>query len=382
MISFLGRAKYPLAAAILFCLLIAVFFLWNRRPGEGDSYPKSFDGSSEDLKQTVIVPTLDTPFPEGKSAIWCASFQIAWNKLRSKVVRAPILLGQAEEITDRLNRAEQSEQDLESEMFYSEAGWVNDGIVEKIQKEMAQKFPEVPKPEFPYARADSAVAYGYLKAEVNFQTPYIPNKKPLDFEEKEKSPTQVKSFGIPEPLKGDKKIRDQIEVLFCEFLREPMSPDYFAFDLCKYSSPNQLVIARLPRKGTLAEFLEDLGHRAKKKPQEGQEGYDHTFYHHDSLLVPNMHWRIKHRFKELERSEKPPENPSLQNFWLSEAYQMIEFKLEKSGVKVSSEARLTDKGGPRPFHFNRPFLIYMKKRDAQHPFFVMWVDNAELLIKN
>jgi hypothetical protein len=28
----------------------------------------------------------------------------------------------------------------------------------------------------------------------------------------------------------------------------------------------------------------------------------------------------------------------------------------------------------------RPFLIYLKKRGAGHPFFVMWVDNAELLI--
>jgi hypothetical protein len=31
--------------------------------------------------------------------------------------------------------------------------------------------------------------------------------------------------------------------------------------------------------------------------------------------------------------------------------------------------------------FYRPFFLYMKKRGAKHPFFVMWVDNAELLIK-
>ena len=28
-----------------------------------------------------------------------------------------------------------------------------------------------------------------------------------------------------------------------------------------------------------------------------------------------------------------------------------------------------------------PFLIAMKRRGATHPFFVMWVDNAELLSK-
>jgi hypothetical protein len=36
-------------------------------------------------------------------------------------------------------------------------------------------------------------------------------------------------------------------------------------------------------------------------------------------------------------------------------------------------------GGPKKLHFDRPFLIYLKKRDAARPFFVMWVDNAELL---
>lgn len=29
--------------------------------------------------------------------------------------------------------------------------------------------------------------------------------------------------------------------------------------------------------------------------------------------------------------------------------------------------------------FDRPFLIYVKKRGAPHPHFVMWVENAELL---
>jgi hypothetical protein len=34
----------------------------------------------------------------------------------------------------------------------------------------------------------------------------------------------------------------------------------------------------------------------------------------------------------------------------------------------------------RHFHFDRPFLIYVKKRGADYsPFFVMWVDNAELM---
>lgn len=32
-----------------------------------------------------------------------------------------------------------------------------------------------------------------------------------------------------------------------------------------------------------------------------------------------------------------------------------------------------------PIFFYRPFLIFIRKRGVRQPFFVMWVDNAELL---
>jgi len=51
---------------------------------------------------------------------------------------------------------------------------------------------------------------------------------------------------------------------------------------------------------------------------------------------------------------------------------------------LKSESRLEVKSitpkEPKHFYFGRPFFLYLKKRDAQHPFFVMWVDNAELLV--
>ena len=46
----------------------------------------AFDGDSKSLKQSVIIPTLDTPIPEGKNVIWCASFQMAWDRLKNDVI--------------------------------------------------------------------------------------------------------------------------------------------------------------------------------------------------------------------------------------------------------------------------------------------------------
>ena len=67
--------------------------------------------------------------------------------------------------------------------------------------------------------------------------------------------------------------------------------------------------------------------------------------------------------------------------------QQIDFTLSRTGVILKSEARLGAAGGiqrslttPRHLHFDKPFLICVKKRQTgATPFFIMWVDNAELL---
>jgi hypothetical protein len=72
-------------------------------------------------------------------------------------------------------------------------------------------------------------------------------------------------------------------------------------------------------------------------------------------------------------------------------FQFVEFKMDRTGASVRSGAFVAtglldghdyeEDTNPDHYHFDRPFLIVMKKRGANHPFFVMWVENAELLCK-
>ena len=79
------------------------------------------------------MPTLDTPLPEGKSAIWCGSFQLAWNELRTSVVQEPIEFVEDEPAIERLNKAAFSQDDLAPEMSYAAVGLAADGIAERIR---------------------------------------------------------------------------------------------------------------------------------------------------------------------------------------------------------------------------------------------------------
>jgi hypothetical protein len=90
-----------------------------------------------------------------------------------------------------------------------------------------------------------------------------------------------------------------------------------------------------------------------------------------------MAWRVEHRFAELEGRRVT--GGTLDGLHVGRAYQVVQLRLDKSGADLASEAGVQMKGGPRMFVFDGPFLVCLKRRGASTPYFVMWVDNAELL---
>jgi hypothetical protein len=376
----MNRRKWLFRLGGLLVILCGVllFVWWFTRP----TYTKptlSFDGSSDQLQHTVIVPTLDTPIPEGKNAIWCASFQIAWNKLKSDVAKGPMQIKGAEAIAERLNKSPVTEADLPDGSHYAAAGLVKDGVVERIQREMAERFPNVRKPEFISLVPNPViVAYGYLNAGIKFTHPFRQQQDRFEFRDSNGQPSHLVSFGTRgwKPVAPDDiPMHEQVEVLMVDRPKgsdEPV-PSAFALDLCKASRPNQLILAVLPRGRTLGEALEYVAAgRATYQPRKLWAG--------SHVQVPDLDWTIDHRYRELET------NTSLllgaaELFPIGTA-QHIRFQLNRSGVRVESDTKVAvAAGGDVHYDFNRPFLIILKKRDAANPFFVMWVDNAELLQK-
>jgi hypothetical protein len=328
----------------------------------------AFD-SFESLKDTVVVPTLDTPFPQGKSAVWCSSFQIAWNRFRTGVVKEPVCLEGAEAIADRLNSATASDDDLAPESYYAAAGAARDGILERIAQEVSQKFPDAPRPRFGELPGAALVAFAYLQAAVKYTFEYYDHDEPLIFTDSAGKTTHVRSFGVRErdEHEGEKTFRAQIRVGF-------RNGSEYALDLCKFSRPYQVVLARLDRKDTLLATLTELREKLERTVKVNQRA---EFSGAATLFVPTMHWRIDHRFRELEN--KPLLNP-LGGYFAS-AQQTIQFKLDRRGAEVRSSGGMAwlDGDPPDQFRFDKPFLLYLKKRGGKQPFFVMWVDNAELL---
>jgi hypothetical protein len=250
-------------------------------------------------------------------------------------------------------------------------------ILERIKQEMAAKFPAVPTPQ--WAEGTAAVASAYLQAQVKFTQRYFENETPFDFQDSTGKRTPVASFGL-RSRNEDKNyaLRRQADVLFWQPGDGKTSSARFAVDPCKSSTPNQLVLAVPSSPRTLAGALAEV---EQEMARAREAGASRDMGSGSDLLVPNMDWRTEHHFAELEK--KSLLNPPLPGLYLDTALQAIRLRLDCAGVDLKSEARIASKSVPPKepmlLYFDRPFLLYVKKRDAQRPFFVMWVDNAELL---
>jgi hypothetical protein len=344
----------------------------------------AFQGSSTELRQSVIVPTLDTPMPNGKNVVWCGTVQLAWNRLQKDILHEPPRIRGAESVVSRLNRARLDESDLPANSYLARAGFAKQGIANSIQAEARQKFKR--EVAFDPLPPDAVLLYAYLEGRVPFTIPYFDNRSVFPFQDSRGQVSAVTSFGIEERHEyAYHELRRQVHVLYLlrkEHMTRPVTdrqwgtPEEFAIDLCASSMPNQIIVACVPPKTTLSETLEDVQEKISTS-----KGNRHSFDARDVLLVPNLNWEVRHRFAELEGPDKRLQNAALRDYYVDRAEQTVRFKLDRSGAELASEARVVCKPSAQYFILDHPFLLYIQKRGSQRPFFVMWVDNAELLCK-
>ncbi len=388
MASLCGTKRFPWTRILVAVLLgVFVFSLLPVACRRTKIHARAPEVDSKNLKQTVVVATLDCPLPEHKNAIWCSTFQMAWDKFKQDVIGEPIQIPEAQELSDRLNRSQFPTGSIEEKSYYATAGFVEDGIIEQVQKEMKRRFPSEPVPIFDarYKAAPGVIAaYAYLNVNIEFLCPYYTYLGLFQFSDSDGKQTGVTAFcdHSAEYNNDAVRVRSQVEVLYYESGRSPEDRQ-FAVDLSRQTQPYQVILARMPRCGTFGESVRTL--RERTTAFEKNPGYEtlRKLQPDDTLVAPDVLYRLTHHFDDL--LGKPFANPKWPDTFLFEAMQRIDFTLSRTGVVLKSESRLGAKsaakiGKPRLLHFDRPFLICVQKREPNAaPFFLMWVDNAELM---
>jgi hypothetical protein len=343
--------------------------------------------SSTELAATRVALTLEEPLTARMNVVWSAAFAGAWQALWRDVIGEPPKITGQEALSAALNRVP----DVRPlGMLYAAAGWRRDGIEDRIRSEMAARFPGVQ----PSKLDGDLVAYGYLDACLPFTRPYRVNRRPLYFRGADGNVVPVHSFGIRSVDSGrEHRLREQPRILFMKGRQRTLE---FAVDLCGDSSPSQIIVARIERPATLGGALSRLADEGARmaairrvglhawceaNPQHAEDyplGCDATdLERRDVLLVPNFDWAIRHRATEIEGRWLDNAGPKVR---VERAQQDIRFRLDHQGARLTAEAKIAGVlSDNKELVLSQPFLVVMKLRGAAHPYFVMWVDNAELL---
>jgi len=124
---------------------------------------------------------------------------------------------------------------------------------------------------------------------------------------------------------------------------------------------------------TLLETIEYVSNRV-------DNGSDESLMENDVLKIPKFAFNITYNYTDLLGCYL--KNETFTTFYFDKAVQQIEFVLDEKGVILESEAIVTTTDSiveSRRLVFDQPFLLYMKEKGAQYPYFAMWIENTELM---
>jgi hypothetical protein len=131
--------------------------------------------------------------------------------------------------------------------------------------------------------------------------------------------------------------------------------------------------------------LTEIGNRERK---DKKINWRYHWNYEDELIIPKFNFNIETNYSTLERTHF---NAGNQIFTIEKAWQRTAFILDESGAEIESEAEMdavaeaaeeeVEEPKPKKMIFDKEFLILLKRKDSDHPYFGLWTSNTELMIK-
>ncbi|GAB1401877.1 hypothetical protein MASR1M68_07880 [Elusimicrobiota bacterium] len=343
------------------CFLFLNVFISNYSFTEAS---ESTDADS--LQQTIVTPYLQETITNGKNLIYCSTFQLAWNVLWDGLIKEPIKLSGTPKIQNMLNERLTNKEDISDNACIAMVGFEADGIVQKIDDALLKKFNNKKGCGIKLSNPSDFLAYSYLFKNLEFKNKFEDlNNNPVFF----KNETKVKTFGIKEYSYETAK---QVKIL------DYTDDNNFILKLESKSENDEIILAKIEPKETLLSTVDYVLQQIKNTKPMGLGPQD-------ILQIPKFDFDILKEYSELTNRDFL--NKNFREYFIAKAFQGIKFKLDEKGVVLESYAGII---GVKSVHmnndikrliFDKPFLFCLKEKNAKYPYFVMWVDNAELMLK-
>ncbi|MBO9728305.1 MAG: hypothetical protein J7623_06665 [Chitinophaga sp.] len=330
-------------------LSLCLIFLWCscHQASSGGEVPQIESDTSQrfpkpdslsHFKETVFVPTLESRIPTGKTAIYTPTLLLSWDKLREALPDGISLFPDAPEELKLLNTTSSFKDALRKGEYEVTAG-AEGGLL-------------------------------YAKSKFSKSLPYkIPFDSLVDFLQFNNTP--VRAFGL---LRYDYLIVDNFSI------NSYKDADHFVVTLQPADTTQEIIMAK-----GLSHFSNlSAGIKAVNAWLAAGKTEEHLYFDtRDELAIPVLRFNLATRYSSLEQQSILSKSTS---FLLAEVSQRIALVMDENGTEVESEAvaaAAVDSMPPAPkkLYFDKPYLVMMKRKTVKEPYFVMWVNNSELMMK-
>ncbi len=340
----------------LCCFLLILFTLASCSRTNKKEPAKNEDTSNQEkdistLQGSEMLSSMEQQASKDKNSIYTSVFLLAWQEV-SKKYEGPVVCSQAN--TEEFIRLVESNSYIGSlrEEEYKKTVEFNDGLhIQGIFEKSLPFFQE------------------FRRSKYSFKFKQIP----------------VTAFGMPNFYDEEAK---NIKVLYYR------NDDVFAIQLKLKDPDHEMVLAKglSPSDSLLGlvnqvEYWIELG---EKEKENVTKQWKYSVNYEDRLLIPILDFNISSRFPSIAGQKFSINN---KEHFVADAYEKITFTLNEKGGEIEVEFAITTDSAtateedieielphPKIMHFNKPFLFYLKKRDANDPYFVVKVENTELMI--
>ena len=334
---------------------------------------------AESLPKTQIIATPDSSLDADSNTLWCATMQMAWDRLRDEMKTQT--KGDVTDIPVRGNPPLATA--LNARRFPLAALVANayelrvevikpsDGakLLQAIETQFFKHNPD--RTELPVGGGGIRITAS-LHKNMPFETRFDRLPEPIRFQFGE-STTPVAAFG--RTLKSPPELLEQIIV------RDYVSDDDFVVELITATKQRDcIILAKVSPSATLEATWQAVNRRRRGKNTQLQWI--------DVMAIPVLRFHLMTRFNELIGRQLEWDDFRVT---LVEAKQSIRFRLDEHGAELRSVADIatvSEFGGfsepppppkPRHFVFDKPFLIALRESQADEPYFVAWIASPALM---
>lgn len=321
---------------------------------------------AQEVNSIEVLPTMNTQ-STAQNRIWVGTFQLVWNELTDKIVKAPVkFLDFDSQMANNLNQKQFKKSNLNEKSYYVKSGIVSPALKAEIEKNIKSKFHETSDIlkmfDFTY-NPEKIFVYAMLKKDFRFTNAF----DKLATGNFGNSQEKVKYFGIND--NSNPKLYKNVNVLFYN------DDNDFAVKLYT-KGKDEVLLYRTNDDKTFDKYYAELNDKTAKYSG------DKNFVKNDTLTIPDIKLYQETSFNELEGHQIVGTNMQI-----DKTIETVDFRMNNKGVKLKSEAAimlrcmsLVPREG-RDFTFNNNFVLFLIEKNQNTPYYAMKVSDVAAINK-